>query len=255
VIWQLMFPCEGLVAGLKRFPATRSASIFCIDASTGMTRCDAFVPSAGAGGEMPVGDGWMIGLETTRENLLFCHAYQPGSPEHQGIWAVDLPGGTVLWSRPDLVFAANLGERFLVYKTRVFAGFPERDYRLIDPRTGREIDEGVMEAERANRLRQEAESEQERQGILLPVAGLDETGGYAEIIDFGEQRVTARHALRAGESAAWDSFLEISSTGIALYEDTMASSVPAPVFNNFLLRAGRLYYIREKGTLISVEVS
>ncbi|NTU91236.1 MAG: hypothetical protein HGA60_04920 [Chlorobiaceae bacterium] len=253
VIWQLMFPGEGLVAGLKRFPATRTSSIFCIDVPTGMTRCDAFVPAAGTGGEIPVGDGWMIGLETVWGGLLYCHSFQSGSPEHQGVWAVDPVGGKVVWGRPEAVFAANLGNSFLVYRTHLFAGFPEREYWLIDPMTGEVIESLGTGFDRPNLLRMSAVSEEERQGIVLsevrPTAE-----GPVESIESGRYVAEARHTPSA-LTGTWSSGIRVIHGDCIVYEDVMSASSSAPLFNNFLVRGGMLYYIRENEELVGVTLS
>jgi len=256
MIWQLMFSGNDAVMGIKRFPRRRAATLFCLESSTGSVLCDNFVLTDGAEPDQPVGDGWMTGLETTHGELLLCHSYQPGSPEHQGIWAVDLAGNRIVWSRPDLVYAANLGDSLLTYRSRVFAGFPERDYWLIDPLSGHELDHPGMEHECPNRLRLMAESEQERQGILLPDSVFDESG-QIEHIDCGVWRASAFHRMRPEKDGAvfWESFLTITAGDRLLYEDVMASSETMPVLNNFLIRKGRLYYIKEKESLISVAVS
>lgn len=256
MIWQLMFSPNGLVMGIKRFAEERRTTLFCLDAATGRSLCDDFVLTETIDTEIPVGGGWMIGLETTHADWLVCHAYQPGSPEHQGIWVVDLPAKKVAWSRPDLVFAANLGDRFLVYKTRVFAGFPERDYFLLDPESGQEVESAAVDQERAHRLRNDAASEQERQEIVLPDSGVN-LDGHVERIGYGAMTVTALHRIRSTESGdlVWDSVLEISSADRVLYEDRMATSVSVPAFSNFLMKSGHVYYIREKNELICVPVS
>jgi hypothetical protein len=256
LIWQLMFSGNDMVMGIKRCARRRAATLFCLESSTGCVLRDNFVLTGGGETDLPVGEGWMTGLETTHGNLLFCHAYQPGSPEHQGIWAVDLVGNGIVWSRPDLVYAANLGDSLLAYRPKVFAGFPERDYWLIDPLSGRELDHPGLEHERTNRLRLMAESEQERQGIMLPDSGFDESG-QVEHIDCGDWRANAFHRMRNEKDGTvlWESFLTVTAGDRLLYEDKMASSETMPVFNNFLIRKKRLYYIKEKESLISVAVS
>lgn len=250
MIWQLMFLGSGNVLGIKRFPARRSASLFCLDSETGRNLCDDFVLAYGDHSDTPVGDGWMIGLETTHGELTFCHSYQQGSPEHLGIWAVDLPGRHVVWSRPDLVFAANLGDFFLAYRTSVFAGFPERDYRLVDPLTGCELEHIGTGHERPNQLRNQAESEESRQGILLPELLLSgpEPG---ERIVCGASRVESCHHMVA-DGGSWVSGLKILLEDRTLYEDTMATNAPMPLFNNFLIRGSALYYIKDNEELTSV---
>jgi hypothetical protein len=256
MIWQLMFSSNGKVMGLKRSSEERRATLFCLEAATGRILCDDFVLADPSDMNNAVGNAWMIGLETTYADWLVCHAYQPGSPEHQGIWAVDLPVKTIVWCRPDLVFAANLGDRFLVYRTRVFAGFPERDYFLLDPETGQEIEADPIEQERAHLLRSEAASEQERQGIVLPDSGVN-PDAHVEFIHYGTMHVTAFHRERLTQAGhlVWDSFLEISSANAVLYQEQVATSFSVPAVSNFLIKDERLYYIREKSELISVPVS
>ncbi len=252
MIWQLMYLDSGRVLGIKRFPALRSASLFCLDPDTGDALCDDFVLKYDGQPDAPVGEGWMIGLETTHGELVFCHTYQPGSPEHSGLWAVDLSGGSVVWSRPDLVFAANLGESFLVYRTSVFAGFPEREYLLVDPRTGNELEHLGTGHERPNLLRDSAESEESRQGIVLP--DLFQSGAEpVECIISGELRVEGYHRMN-GDGNSWVSGLRIFNGGNIVYEDTMAAGLPMPRFTNFLIKGPALYYIKGNEELISVVI-
>jgi len=255
LIWQLMFGGD-TVMGIKRYAQERKASFFCLETSTGRVLCDDFLLTAGDEKETLVGDGWMIGLETVHGDLLFCHAFQPGSPEHLGIWAVDLAASRVAWSRPDLAFTANLGDALLAYRSIVFAGFPERDYYLLDPMTGREIEHLGTAHERPNQLRDAAESEEARQGILLPEGAFDDQG-HVERIDLGASSVTVRHRLEIGAAGVpgWAATLCVSAGERLIHEAVMASGEPMPVFNSFLIKERRLYYIKEREFLISLAVS
>ena len=254
MIWQLMFLDSGNVLGIKRVPSSRRASLFCLDRETGAALCDDFVLTYGHDPEVPVGEGWMIGLETIHGELVFCHSYQPGSPEHLGLWAVDLPGRTVVWSRPELVFAANLGDSFLAYRTSVFAGFPERDYLLVDPKTGREIEHIGTGHERPNQLRNSAESEESRQGIVLPELCLS-GAEPVECISYCAFMVEGYHRKTGDEVGSWVSGLRITTGDLIVYEDSMAARTHMPLFNNFLIKGPALYYIKENEELISVELT
>ncbi|NTW53294.1 MAG: DUF4905 domain-containing protein [Chlorobaculum sp.] len=255
IIWQLMFGGD-TVMGIKRFAQERKASFFCLEASTGRVLCDDFALTTGDESETLVGDGWMIGLETVHTGLLFCHAFQPGSPEHLGIWAVDLPASRIAWSRPDLAFTANLGDALLAYRSIVFAGFPEREYYLLDPLTGREIEHLGTAHERPNQLRDAAESEEARQGILLPEGAFDDQG-HVERIDLGASSVTVRHRLESGAEGipGWVAMLSVAEGDRLIHDEVMASGEPMPVFNSFLMKEGRLYYIKEREYLVSLAVS
>jgi hypothetical protein len=252
MVWQLMFPEGGIVAGLKRYPAVRTASLFCLDAATGREIRDGFVLGGGEL-DMPVGEGWMIGLETTHGNLIYCHSFQQGSPEHQGIWAIDLAAGSVVWSRPEAVFAANLGTALLVYRTRLFAGFPEREYWLIDPLNGEVLEALGVGHERPNQLRMSAESEESRQGIVLPEPRMSDAGPV-EFIGSGQVQAEGLH-VPADQPGMWSSMVRVELAGERVYEGVMASASPSPRFNNFLIKGSTLYYIKENEELIGVVLS
>ncbi|NTU57619.1 MAG: hypothetical protein HGB00_01650 [Chlorobiaceae bacterium] len=252
MIWQLMFLDSGNVLGIKRIPSQRSASLFCLQSETGMALCDDFVLKNADQPDSPVGEGWMIGLETTHGELALCHSYQPGSPEHLGIWAVDLSAGHMVWSRPELTFAANLGSSLLAYRTRVFAGFPDREYSLVDSMTGVDIEHMGNGHERPNRLRDSAESEQARQGILLPElvrSGLEPV----ESVSCGAYRAEGYHRMNVADGT-WFSGLRIMMGELAVYDDVMASNAPMPLFNNILIKGSTLYYIKGDRELISVSM-
>ena len=255
IIWQLMFS-DDAVMGLKRFPQERKASFFCLESATGRVLCDDFTLVAEGEVAAPVGDGWMIGLESVHGGLLFSHTFQPGSPEHLGIWALDLPQSRVAWSRPDLAFLANLGDALLAYRSIVFAGFPEREYFLLDPLTGREIEHLGTAHERPNQLRDVAESEETRQRILLPDLAFDECG-HVERIGLGASSVTVHHRIEIGAEgvAGWKAALAVTEGDRLVHEENMASGEPAPVFNSFLIKDSRLYYIKERERLVSLVVS
>lgn len=253
VIWQLMFLDSGHPIGLKRLTAEHSFSMFCLDADTGETLCDDFVLAPGDEEGIPVSEGWMYGLETTHGGLVFCHGYLPGTPEHLGIWAVDLPGRRIVWSRPELVFAANLGSSFLVYRSRSFAGFPEREYSLLDPEMGAEIEHLGTGHERPNLLRSSALTEQVRQAIVLPTA-CQESGVAIEHIDSGSLRIEAHHRA-SGEGGSWSSDISIMTGEEPVYREQMAVGSHWPLFDNFMLKESRLYYIKNKEELVSVRIA
>lgn len=257
VIWQLMFPETGHVVGQKRVPATRRTSFFCLSSESGQVLSDDFVLFSGTDPDSPAGDGWLVGFETTLGELVYCHAYAPGTPEHRGIWAVDLPGRQIVWQRPDIVFAANLGTSFLAYRTSVFAGFPERDYLLLDPVTGRDLELLGRDHERANVMRLAAETEESRQGIILPrhAPPQDDGSGQAspeESIMLGELRIDAVH--RNCPPAGWESRISVSLGERMVYVDLMATGARRLPFNNFLIRDFSLYYIKGNDELICVNI-
>lgn len=265
LIWQLMFTGRGALVGQKRLASSRQALFFSIDTRTGDVLSDDYLLTDPV---HPVRDGWFTGLETTGRNLAYCYAYQPDSPEHQGIRAVDLRKGRLVWSRQDIVFAANLDHELLVYKPSVFAGFPERHFLLVNPLTGADIRVIGTDSHTVNTIREEVVPEEDRQQVILPEfvtegmvverLALDRAGISAEarceVIVRGTLTAAALH--EPGESpGTWNSFLKVWRHDRSLYAECMEESVERPPLNNFLIRRNNLYYIKNKEELVCVALS
>ena len=217
---------------------------------------------------VPAGEGWFVGLETTLGNLVYCYAYQSESPEHKGIWALDLRDNRVVWSRPDIVFAANLDHEFLVYKLSAFGGFPERHFLLIDPVTGELIRTLGLDSPAVNAIRQEVVPEEDRQQVTLSEVvtremtearlalqrvGITETT-CCECIFKGIFTVTALHE-QVESTGLWQSFLNVWAGDSLVYADTMEESVEKPCLNNFLIWSENLYYLKNKEELVCVALT
>jgi hypothetical protein len=267
LIWQLMFTGSGDLIGLKRFTASRSALLFSIDPETGKVYCDdcKLVDSLNPVTE---GESWFTGLETTTRDLVYCHLYQPDSPEHQGIWALDPKSGLVVWSRRDIIYAGNLDHEFLVYRLSVFAGFPERHFILIDPLSGKDIRQLGVDSLSINAYRTQFVAEEKRQQVILPefvTEGMAvellalQRAGVSDIIRIecivqGQLTFTAMHEPAAAPGL-WNSALKVWRDDRLVYCDLMEEGLDRPRFNNFLIRGAHLYYIKNKEELVCVALS
>lgn len=265
MIWRLMFTRSGALVGQKRCLTQRRSLFFSIDDRSGQILFDDYLLLISEGGA-PAGEGWFTGIETVSENYVYFHSYQESSPEHIGLWAADAATGRMVWFRGDIVYCITIDEGFLVYIPSVFAGFPERNYLIIDPLTGRELrrpgnDSGVI-----NALRLEAVFEEERQEVTLPEFAVDGSvqcrmlrgagvaaPEYAECLTVDNVTAAAIHE-RHPSSGAWQSTLCIVHDGQLLYEDIIAGKRDAPAVNSFLLRNRGLYYIKEASELIVVDI-
>ncbi len=264
LVWQLMFTQTGDLIGQKRIVASRKALFFGIDTVTGNVFCDdyLFVDHFHA---LSPAESWFTVLETTLGGFVYCSAGQPNSPEHQGIWALDFRSGSVVWSRPDVVFVANLEDEFLVYKPSVFAGFPERHFLLINPLTGADVRSTGLESLDVNALRAEVVQEEVRQQVTLPEfvtegmigermalqrAGVGETT-RCECIVYGSLAVAVLHEP-SQLPGLWDSSLKVWRNDHLVYADTLEESVEKPGLNNFLIRNDMLYYLKAREELLCV---
>lgn len=254
LIWKIMFTGSGLVVCENRIPGARDTSYTCCREEDGATVLDRFSPRTVVEGEAPTPG--MTGLETVGEKLFYIHAYQPDSPEHRGLWAIDPLRGGLAWARADCAFTAHVAEGMLVYRAGSFAGFPERHYLLLDPSSGGIQDEPGRDTNRVAQLRSKALCEETRQDVLLPRAdggSAPRPGELREYIRKGELLLTVDHAS-AGPETGFDARIRVRRRGVTVYEDTLACNTPAPCVNYFLLRGVRLYYIRNMNELVSVGV-
>jgi hypothetical protein len=267
LVWQLMFTRTGDLIGQKRVVASRQALFFGIDTVSGNVFCDdyLFVDHLDS---LSQAESWFTVLETTLGKFVYCSACQPNSPERQGIWAVDFRSGSVVWSRPDLVFVANLEDKFLVYKPSAFAGFPERHFLLIDPVTGLDICSSALDSLDVNAIRAEVVQEEVRQQVTLPEfvmegmvaermalqqAGVAETT-RCECIVHGSLTVAVLHEP-AQLPDLWNSSLKVWRSDRLVYADIMEERVEKPGLNNFLIRSDSLYYLKAKEKLVCVALS
>ena len=266
LVWQMMFTDTGDLIGQKRCAESRKSLFFGIEPLTGRVLCDDYLLMDSVQ-STPAADGWFTGIETTRGGLGYCYACKQYSPEHQGVWAVDFRRGRVVWSRPDISFIAHLGDEFLVCKTSLFGGFPERQFFCLDPLTGAESSNAAVDSARVNALREKALPEEVRQRIALPgfvMDGIEEellVGGVEvpvrsryESLVYGDLMVVALHEL-ATLTGLWRSSLRVWREDRLLYDDGMEESVDKPCLNNFLIQSDNLYYVREKNELVCVALS
>jgi hypothetical protein len=267
LVWQLMFTQTGDLIGQKRVVSSRQALFFGIDTATGKVFCDDYLfvdhPHA-----LSPAESWFTVLETTLGGLVYCSAGQPNSPEHQGIWALDFRSGSVVWSRPDLVFVANLEDEFLVYKPSAFAGFPERHFLLINPLSGVDVPSSGLEHIDVNALRAEVVQEEVRQQVMLPEFVTEGMAGErmalqragvpgttrCECIVHGSLTVAVLHEP-AQLPELWDSSLKVWRNDHLVYADTLEESVEKPGLNNFLIRNDSLCYLKAREELVCVALS
>jgi len=245
LLWQLSFTLSGTLFAHKRQPALRRSLFFSIDPSSGRVLLEDFLLSDSAAGE-PVGGGWLTGIASTGEHLVYLHVWQEQSPRSRGIWAVEARSGSVAWSRPDLEYLAHTPEGILACRQTSFAGFPERTHLLLDPLAGEE-----RPCEDPATLRASAVGEEERQQVVLPEEGgrLPDGSVGGESTTAGELVAGAVHERR-GEG--WHSTIRLWRDGREIYRDVMEEGGGMPARNNFLRRGDKLYYIKRKRELVAL---
>jgi len=258
LLWKIMFLEPDLVVCENRFTGKKAASFSCLSLPSGKEVLRDF--TLDAGDHATNSENRMTGLETARGNLFYIHGYQSDSPEHAGLWAIDPLKACVTWARPDVAFVAHLEEGMLGYSAGSFAGFPERNYMLLDAMTGEVIEVIGQDAHRANALRADAKDDAEMQHVLLPRFGEEEqmeTGRSGSIVrEYIEHQgflVAVSHE-KSESKQSFDACIRAFYDGKLLYQDTLAEGTAAPCMNYFLLRGVTLYYISNMNELISVQL-
>ena len=258
LFWKIMFLEPDLVVCENRFTGEKAASFTCLSLRSGKDILREF--TLDAGDHATDHEDRMTGLETTRGNLFYIHGYQSESPEHAGLWAIDPLKAGVKWARPDVAFVAHLEKGMLVYSAGSFAGFPERNYMLLDARTG-EVKELIgQNARRANALRAEAQDDAEMQNVLLPRSDeeremvVGRSGPIVrEYIEHQGILVSVSHE-KSKRGKGFDAGIRAFYDGKLLYQDMLAEGMAVPCLNYFLLRGVTLYYIRNMNELIAVHL-
>ncbi len=267
LVWQLMFTKNGSLVGQKRFAGSRKALFFCIDTVTGKVYCDDCL-FADHLHPLSLADGWFTVLETTLGDLVYCSACQPNSPEHTGIWAVDFRNGGVAWSRPELVFVANLDVELLACSLSSFAGFPERHFLLVDPVTGADTRRLGLDTFEVNALRAEVVQEEVRQQVTLPefvTEGMVRERMALQRVGIGaETRVECLvqdpftvAVLHESDTftGLWNSLLRVWRNDSLVYAETLDEGAEKPALNNFLIRSDTLYFLKGREELVCVALS
>jgi len=266
LVWQLMFTENGSLVGQKRFAGSRKALFFCIDTVTGQVYCDDYLFEDHH--PLSLAEGWFTVLETTLGNLVYCSACQPNSPEHTGIWAVDFRDGVVAWSRPELVFVANLEVELLACQLSSFAGFPERHFLLVDPVTGADTRSLGLDTLEVHALRAEVVQEEVRQQVILPEfvtegmarerMALQRAGigaeTHAECLVQDPFTVAVLHEADT-LTGLWGSFLKVWRHDSLVYAVTLEEGAEKPALNNFLIRSDALYVLKGREELVCVALS
>lgn len=251
VLWKIMFIGEDMLVGEERSLCDGRVRFFVRSLRDGALLLDGYVPEDWTASDLSLG-----GLESTSDRLFYLHAHHAEGPEHRGIWAVDpLKDCEVVWKQPGVSFVANLGTSLLGYTRSSFAGFPERQYHLLDATSGTLLRSFSAEEEaEVQLLRSKAPLEEERQGVILPeLVSSEETQGGVERLGQGGITASVTHAVREGSRFCAD--IDIVCDNGSRYSSRIASDVSSPYLNYFLLKGVSVYYIKERKELIGVNCS
>lgn len=268
----------------------KKASFFCLDDDTGGLLWDDFTLT-GADGK-PVGDGWWVGLETTHAHLFYLHGYFDATvPEHLGIWAIDSAGKQPVWQQPKLAFVSivqggksGAEKKMLAYSDDLVEGYAERHYFLLDPLTGAVEKDLGRESDEVNALRDDAYQASLAAEVVLPTHIDTASPPFAPLKPLAEKyspsvRVIGGYDLITTETMVLLGYHEQTDTlmttptgntvkaltytlkgiekssGAVLMSETLATGMSGMMLDGFFTRAHRLYFVRDRSTLVVYELS
>jgi len=256
-LWRIVFSQNNLIIGEERNTDEKLTSFFCLDAKTGK-----FLWS-----NRTFNEKWWIGIEGVTNDCLYLHGFKkPDMPEHQGIIAVNIVTGTELWQNKQCTFL-TVQEPF-VYGFRDL--FERRLYYKLNKQNGEIIEE--LES-----LPDDVEQNKQMEKITFqfPV-GLEERNGElwnafqrvalvheeniksVEFADAGKFLVFNIHlSLQDDETGTMKNLLYIidKTAKKKVYFDVLNESTPYPAPDSFFLDGQTVYYIKERKTLVSLELS
>ncbi len=245
-----MFSENGVIIGEERNIEEKTASFFSLDVSSGRVLWK----------DKSYGEKWWIGLDAVTDNRLYLHGFKkPDMPEHKNIIAVDLTSGDEIWRNSECSFLAIRNETLYGYKDL----FERRVYYQLDHSTGSIIEElkelpaGIelnVQYEKTDFIFPRQLTEHERQSN---VDGISFEGAmHTELLETDSHllfNIYTRHATAQNSLKNTFSIID-TSTKKKVYSDVLNESTQFPVPDSFFLDGSRVYYIRERKTLIALDL-
>jgi len=261
-IWRLHPAGAGRLVGEERDVETKVASYFCVDLGRGRALWR----------ERSYGDPWWTGTEAIHRDVLLLHGFAtPDLPEHKQVIAVDLPTGDLLWKNADVKFLSVAGGRVFAARSMhagqillqldlqtgavVHEGRPGAEWvGTLPPAGGEEITDAFRFPERMSGDDTHSASLSD----LLRAARISAVGAeHIEVIDDGDKVVFGYHDRLSEPSP--DRPLLRSRLALVerrsrtlLHAATIDEKVSFPQPDAFFVRAGFLYYVRDRRTLTAI---
>ncbi|MDX2129665.1 MAG: DUF4905 domain-containing protein [Chloroherpetonaceae bacterium] len=281
-IWKALFLDSGFIAIEHRAKSERKTTFLLLDAETGKAIWQDYtllVPNGPKKGE-PIGEGWWVGLEAVKGELIYLHSYfNPSSPEHLGIWAMQARTKELKWALPDFSFLCFTQGKMMAYRESGDAeGFADRNFFMINPETGEIVESLGKDSLITNRIREDAESEAEMQGVELPVPCAPEAKQYQDILSvlkpyMSDKPITGGFELLRSSGKLFFGYHEqtertvVTQVGLPVkalnyrlkvldeasekiqFDDIISTLMSGFLVDGFFVRKGVLYFVRERDTV------
>lgn len=259
ILWRIVPSSLGYFIGEDRDTSTKRVSFFCVNRVTGETCW------SGKNFSEP----WWIGIEAVSGSTVFLHEYAtPDMPDHKKIHAVDLLTGDVVWSNHELKLLFAHDDR--VYAVQEL--FDKRIFFALDIATGAVVSE--IDRENLNSL-QRTLPDDPGQHVMYPLPASEvslDSKAHANIqfaLSKVNNPVLPEYLVRKNFMiVAYYENLDSTGTGFQqhlsvhslnqrkiLFRDIILNRAVIPVPDSFFCIDDFMYYVREKKTLMAVDLS
>jgi len=247
IIWRFLFSSETHLVIEERVKESKSTRFLCLDIRDGLPVWTDF----------SLEENWYSGLETVKNGIVYLHGYaDPHLPEHQGIYAVSLATGDLLWYRQDLAFYHAGCGHLAAYRQTL----QDRTFLSLDPASGTET--GILTQEEADTFRSSSDQYEGFEDVSWPSKLMPQDTLFSEFAALVEKetgyRLSTGHGLdvlEAGDSVVFGFHFEGNPGGLSycltVTNGKTAKSVLCRVLADQLKgQAGDLFLL--KGNLLMV---
>jgi hypothetical protein len=264
-IWRLFPASSGELVVEARDQDAKQAKFNALDSTTGIPYWR----------DLVLDEPWWVGIEDIASDILLLHKFaSPDMPQHQGIIAVGLRTGKLLWSNDELTYWFSHGNAVFAHRMM----FDKRVASELNLQTGQSMREFGEDFE-ADLFQKREEAIQSSQNQLqfpeiavfdrvdprvaaimkkeLPAMAMQGTVEYARVDNLVllNYHVPAKEPI--GEGPLLDNHLKIINIddNRVLYSDILAHNARSAVPDSFFVRNGTAYYIKEQKTLTALHLS
>lgn len=249
IVWKLLISPAGILTGEERDIESKTGSLFAVEVQTGRVLWRG----------VTLDEPWWFDSDRATTDTLYVQSFrQPNLPEPKGITAINIRTGETRWQQPDFALIGTLPERVLVVRQ----GFSHREYFALDAKTGEVIEElGASQPDipEDDELREThfASPPKEMPEMLADAVRLEDVRGLIDELHYGFYRIYGLH-LRSekpeGKMLSNELLVFDTRSSKLVFRETIQAETPLPLPNNFFVSHDFLLYVKEKRTLVGVDL-
>lgn len=246
IIWKLLISPNGILTGEERDPNRKRGTLFAIDVRSGNTLWR----------HVTIGEHWWFDSQHVTTNTLFVQGFRsPDHPEPLGIIAIDVMTGTERWRHPKRTLLAAT-ENDLLAEGNTPAGL---EYLRLDMESGQILDSygrtkpDLPEPSLSNETHFAVHAGRDELAALD--IDLSQVRGPIDSLTFNSYATFGLHTARKESTMLSNEIVIVDrKTSHICYRETIHHETPLPLPENFFVSHGFLLYVKEKRTLVAVDL-